>query len=533
MIQNPFRSTATVLCATLATATLSVATAGSAHAGETQLIAISGEPAPDGNGSFSSFRIGVLNDAGQVAFKGFLENTSGVTTDTTGVFRGDGSPGGLVQIARDGQAAPDGNGVFAGVSDPLINELGQVAFSAGFTGTSGGTTDNGGINRGDGVPANLLQIARKGATAPGGNGTLSSILIYSLNDAGQMAVGAGFLGTSGGTTDDTGVFRADGPGTLVEIAREGQTAPDGDGTYSILSSAGINASGQVSFAGRLIGTTNTEGLFRGDGTAGPVQIARDGETVPGGNGEYSTFGTAVINDSGQVAYTTILSGTAGGTTDNSGVYRADGSNPTIELVRRGDLVPDGNGNHRNFGGVTINASGASAYTGFSLSNTSGGSEDERGIFLSGPSPAIQLQLIREGDTVPGGNGVFSAFSTAALNDAGQIALLANLRDTVGGATDNEGIFFYDTSLGLMTVAQKGDSLFGDTITALFFSGYGGEAGDEASGFNELGQVAFNFTLADGRSGIAVWSVPEPGTFALFSVGALALLRRRSGRRGRI
>lgn len=64
----------------------------------TQVIAISGDPAPDGNGSFASF-LGVpaLNEAGQVAFIASLSATNGGSVDDTGIFRG--SAGAVMQIA--------------------------------------------------------------------------------------------------------------------------------------------------------------------------------------------------------------------------------------------------------------------------------------------------------------------------------------------------------------------------------------------------------------------------------------------------
>ena len=56
--------------------------------------------------------------------------TSGGTTDDAGVFLGDGTT--LSQVSREGQAAPDGNGVLVpglfSIAVYGVNELGQVAF---------------------------------------------------------------------------------------------------------------------------------------------------------------------------------------------------------------------------------------------------------------------------------------------------------------------------------------------------------------------------------------------------------------------
>ena len=45
----------------------------------------------------------------------------------------------------------------------------------------------------------------------------------------------------------------------------------------------------------------------------------------------------------------------------------------------------------------------------------------------------------------------------------------------------------------------------------------GPTRDEAMGMNDLGQVAYVFRLADGRSGIAVWQIPEPTTTILLAL----------------
>ena len=98
--------------------------------------------------------------------------------------------------------------------------------------------------------------------------------------------------------------------------------------------------------------------------------------------------------------------------------------------------------------------------------------------------------------------------------------------TTGGASDDSGIYFYDDLLGLLQVARKGDAFLGSTITSLDFKPSITEDGDEQSGFNNLGQIAFAFDLADGREGIALWTIPEPATLALLGLGGLFLGARR-------
>ena len=125
-------------------------------------------------------------------------------------------------------------------------------------------------------------------------------------------------------------------------------------------------------------------------------------------------------------------------------------------------------------------------------------------------------------------GVLSSLSDPALNDLGQLAFVADIDLQDGGSTvDQFGLFFYDDLLGLTSVARTGDAFDGSTITDLRFTS-GFSLQDEGSGLNDLGQVAYAYSLADGRSGVAVWTIPEPGVamtgLALLS---LATLRRRA------
>jgi hypothetical protein len=87
-------------------------------------------------------------------------------------------------------------------------------------------------------------------------------------------------------------------------------------------------------------------------------------------------------------------------------------------------------------------------------------------------------------------------------------------------------------MGLLTVARAGDAYLGSTIVGLAFN-EGEPVTHEGSGLNDRGEVAYRFTLEDGRQGIAVSIVPEPSSQTLVALGCLAMLsrRRRLGRSG--
>ena len=254
------------------------------------------QQAPDGNGVFVSFDIGgdvpsssvldrkVLNDSGQVAFYAELGITSG--GGQTGIFRADG--GGIVtQIARRSQSAPDGNGTFDvfgnGIDKtPSINEFGSVAFLARLAGTTGGTTDNRGIFVGNGGV--LTQVVRTGINVPDGNGIITNFRNPELYNQGQVAFAGTITGSIGGTGNGLGVFRGSGS-ALTQISRPGQAAPDGNGVL-VGSGLGlaINDVGQTVFTGSFTGTSggalDNQAILTGDGIDF-LQVARFGDSLGG------------------------------------------------------------------------------------------------------------------------------------------------------------------------------------------------------------------------------------------------------------
>jgi hypothetical protein len=478
------------------------ATAATITSGTTTIIAETTTAAPDGNGTFSQFAAPVLNIEGRVAFQGSLNGTSGVSSDNIGIFRGDGST--LTEIARKGQAAPDNNGVLSFLGPPAMTNTGQVAFNGRLTGTSGGSSNVAVSLLGNGVT--LTQIVREGQTAPDSSGDFMSFSDPAINDNGQTAFVGYFPNPSGQPWDNGGIFRS-GESTLVQIARTGRAAPDGNGSFSFFPSVvSLNDAGQVAFRSELAntsrGTGDNVGIFFGDGST-VTQVARSGSAAPDENGIFVNFGSASINDTGQVAFSAILTNTSGGSDDNTGIYYGDGATLT-QVARGGSAAPDGNGSFFRFDNASTNDAGQVAFSA-SLTNTSGGLSDNRGIFRSDNSTLTQIA--REGQSAPtrGGSfkGVLSELLEPAVNNSGHLAFLGEIDLQNGGATDDElGLFFYDDAIGLRAAARTGDSIDGSTIVRLVLSTSSNQPNGR-SGLNDVGQIAYLYFLADGRQGIAI------------------------------
>src|SRR5262245_57543050 len=119
-------------CRDVVAAALVIVTIAATAGGATQIIAITGNPAPDGNGvlsTFNKYSPAALNDVGQVAFYASLAGTTGGQTNNEGIFLGTSS--GRTQVVRTGEVPPDGIGKYEVIGYRygfMLNEVGQVAF---------------------------------------------------------------------------------------------------------------------------------------------------------------------------------------------------------------------------------------------------------------------------------------------------------------------------------------------------------------------------------------------------------------------
>ena len=500
--------------------------------GTTTVVAETRDAAPDGNGSLSGFDRIALNDAGQVLFTATLTGTTGGPSDDSGLFRSHGTAAGLAQVAREGQILPDGDGRFAGFTtlswgNPVFNNAGRGVFLAELADTNSGGNVSRGIYRGDGTASGLSRVARAGQAAPDGNGSFAQFFAPTINDLGQTAFYGFLTGTSGGSSDDVGLyFDDDTTGGVTRIARTGQAAPDGNGSFSSLYIPSLNDAGQVAFFAIFTGTSgggsDNSGIYRSGGTTdGLTQIVREGQTAPDGNGRFSLFDISpVLNDAGQTAFNATLTGTS----SDAGIFLSDDTASGLtQIARAGQVVPGGNGSFSGFFGPALNDAGQAGFYA-RLTGTSGGSSDDIGIFR-GDGTLID-QVARTGDAAPGGggdsDGVLSAFvSRLALNEEGQVAFLADIDLGDGGSINDErGLFFHDDQLGLISVIRTGDAFGGSTIKNFLVS-------TDGDLLNASGQVAYAYTLDDGREGVAIWTVPEPAATGLLGLASLALLLRRA------
>lgn len=451
--------------------------------GSLSLVARTGSQAPGAPGGVN-FRIDpafelfspVLNSAGQTAFYG------GLTDGNVGLWS-EGS-GGLNLVARSGVQAP---GVPAGVNLsfaaglspfhldwPKLNDAGQTAFVGTLTGAGVNATNNWGVwSNGSG---SLELLARAGDQAPGmPTGVIYGVtpspfpvIVGGLNDAGQTTFWANLAGNGVIGNQNFGIWSGDSS-ELTLITRSGNPAPgtpSGVNFSNLLSAFSSNNAGQIAFAARLTGSgvnsTNELGLWS-NGSGSLELVARRGSQAagtPGGvNYNYGSLLIPVLNDAGQLAFGSYLTGSGVNSSNDLGIW-SDGSGSLALVARTGNQAPG---------------------------------------------------------TAAGVN--FFDLNTPALNSAGQTAFRANL---IGGGVDftnDKGIWATDQSGALQLIVRTGEMLevaAGDfrTTNDVNFVAATGNGDNLQSGFNNFGQLVFWASFTDGSQGVFVSNLVAhvPGDF---------------------
>lgn len=524
-----------------------------------RLIAASGQHAPGTSSTIvfgaDDFGLPSLNEAGEAEFVSYLTGAGTDATNSNGIWV---ENGGVLQLAiRGGDPAPGTLDKFS-TSTPAIdvklNDSGRIAFFSWLT------TSGGGANRGiwSGNVGNLQLDAQEAVQAPGLAPGDTFVLInsdltyvsFGLNNAGHVAFYSQLAGGDTNGTNDEAIW-TDVSGQVALAARKHDQVPGMlsgiyfDGGFGTLA---FNDADQIGFYGRIAGTgvtsTNNYGVMLRSKLGGITMVARTGDQAPGtASGTlFSNFGTDPdLNNAGQMALTATLSGN--GVTGANGASIWEGTVGNLHLVARsGALAPGAFNTFYSFDSPIINASGHVAFTAI-LTPTQGCQSCSIGSGVwSDVSGTLQAVAI-SGTHAPGlPNGVlFAALEgteNLAFNSVGQIAFVGLLKGTGVDFTNDYGLWATDSSGALHLIARTGDTFEvspGDfrTISSLGMLGGSGNGDGRASGFNNLGQLAFGLHFTDGSAGAfvsnLVASVPEPCSTLLIAIGAFGLSNARDRR----
>jgi hypothetical protein len=553
---NKHRNVRRILLMAATLAAMGIVHRAQAIAPAVRAVVLSGQPAPGTPSGvvyrdFNQFYFS-LNDAGQVAFLGYLTGP-----DVGGFNEGIWSEGygSLALVAREGDHPPDTSEFvrFDSLAFTVLNNSGQVAFWS--------RVHESFITSGTGIWAQRLGalslVARDGTEAPGtvNNVSFAGFAGPVLNDSGRTAFRGGVAGDDVDNTNAEGIW-SEGLGSLALVARRGNQAiglPIGT-NYDTLGLPSLNDAGQTAFYGYFAEGSTASSFGQAiwsEGSGNLALVTRSGNQAAGtpNTTKFVGFSDPSLNNNGQTAFWAYVNGSNPdvGEPYDDGIW-SQGSGGLTLVARRGNPAPGtqagvnfGSEQLLTFDSLVLSDSGNIAFRAF----ISGPGVDElnhEGIW-SGETDSPQL-LARSGSHAPGTPAgvnfeTFFAWNGALqMNGLGQSVFTAFLTGDEVVFGNRIGLWATDIAGALHLIARTGDSLEvapGDIRTIIDLSfvadGSGGSDG-RARGINDRGQIVFWAKFIGGGEGIFVSSlvaVPEPASLALAALGLPFIFWRQSRR----
>jgi len=421
-------------------------------------------------------------------------------------------------VAIEGEAAPGfaaGSVFYDFAGDRIaINNSGLTVFTA--TVVSGSTHYESLWRENSGI-AELITRTEENAPGISGNVLFSYFNHPNINDAGQVAFVGQLQGSDVEMTSDHGVWKGT-PGSLLLVAREGDTAPGSSGDtfgerfYGAIGyDVAFNNAGRVAFSNNLNGSAAANSVWQ-ENVSGLTMLAKAGEAVPGF--EDATYGDSLygilLNNNGDLVFFPHIWGTFDWAISNVYlVQTAVNGSVTTRYTGEKTAAPGvGDGVFQQFaiGGqyFDINASGQLVFFAWLEYGGTVDRTNESGIW-SDASGSLAL-VARKGSHAPGtpAGAVFDQFaSPLVMNDSGQVAFRAYLKRDVGGVdnTNDTGIWL-ETGGVLNLIARSGDRAPGTPDDVVFNTQINNYA------INSVGQVYFQGTLTgtgiDNSNADGIW-----------------------------
>ena len=400
-------------------------------------------------------------------------------------------------VGLTGGAAPGLAGVrYQGFGQPVMNEVGEVAFRTALEGDGVTQANRGAIFAGS--PGSLRIVAREGDPAPG----MSAGVIYrelaeaamTLNRLGEIAYDAVLV--QPGSGELTLTIYASGPAGAQVLARGGEAAPGlGSGvTYQYdvdedETRMTLNNAGRTGFFGLLAGPgisgVNDDVVIGSSSSGGRAVVAREGAQAPGlpagvTYGLMVVDGFSAVGGGENVGFIAMLGG-AVTPVDDQAVFA--GSPGALRVVaRKGGAVPGAAGVSYGafFPQPTLNDAGDVGF--WAMVSGPGGTQGE--ALVAGPidSPVV---VARTGQPAPGvAEGTYAglALGPPTLSAAGDVAYFARVRQ--GAAGPILGALYAGAPASPQLIALAGD--FAPGTASDFYTG----AFSATPAMNSAGQVAY-------------------------------------------
>ncbi len=283
---------------------------------------------PNGAGNFLSFgtEAGIIIVGGDILFSGL-----GSASQQGIYLSSHASPGALVRIADTATAIPGGVGTFTGFQNGLGFSGSEVVFagngSSGQQGIYAVATQS--------IPPDPIRLADMTTAIPGGNGNFTG---FPSGPALSGSEGA-FIGNGSGAQQGlytVAILTPPQVGSPLRIADTATAIPGGSGNFTSFGSDQAHpidpaiSGDRLAFVGS--GSAGQQGIYGASAAAigPPNKIADTTTTIPGGSGNFASFGAVSVSAT-DVAF---LGHGAGGQT---GIYDATGGQLS-KVISVGDAI---------------------------------------------------------------------------------------------------------------------------------------------------------------------------------------------------
>ncbi len=365
-----------------------------------------------------------INRAGELAVWARLQGPGIVAGSNDDHLLGIDAAGGATVIARQGDVVPDAvSPTFETFQRPRINEAGQVAFKTGLDDTTPPFDERvyrwtmaGGLEtvyeKGGGSQLNAVVSIALGRSA------------LTLLEDGNLAVSS--LLTGIGVTvgvNDGAIVMKDGAANVGSFFRN-DPAPVPGSTLGVISKMFVEDPLRPAFLTTLDGPAAGEdsAILVGFPNGLLTVVALEGQPAPGIPGAVfaDLLPASLAYNGSLIVFRATVEGGGVGPTNNTALWAGNPANPTLRL-REGDPAPGVAGRVlANFASVAINAAGRIA---FSASLVGGGFgvwlADDAGAFVPVAFPGMASPKLGDGRAV---STAFFFNSENGLSDAGELAL---------------------------------------------------------------------------------------------------------------
>lgn len=360
-------------------------------------------------------------------------------------------------------------------------------------------------------------------TTVSGNVTISNLAPVANDDSASSATGAVSVFV---LTNDTDADAGDAASFSIVSATNGASGTAAVAGDHIDYTPGAGFTGSDSFSYLLSdGRGDTANAVVSVTASAPFAVVVKGDLVgaalPGA--VWNTFGHPAINDPDDLAFLAGLHSGDGGITsaDNTGIFKRSSAGVVSVAAQRGQSAPGTDGAYYTFGDPTFNNAGHVAFIGKAKGGTVTSAND---TCLWADGGGTMHLVAREGMLAPGTSAgeIFGTFLALEQTGSDRVAFFAKLEKGIGGVVsgNDSGIWAEAGDGSLVLVAREGDPIATPagtkTIGTLYFLPKLSQTHGQTRGVDALGDLVFKAKFDGGIEGVFV-ALPATSEYNVLNV----------------